>query len=54
MNLKGKPIIRDAEFEKSIFNELIYSIFDEVRKSIILDLNIEEKYVKYELEKMKR
>lgn len=39
--------------EKSIFDELPYSIFDNIRKYMISELSIEKKYVEHELEKMK-
>ena len=39
--------------EKSIFDELPYSIFDDIRKYMISELNIEKKYAEHELEKMK-
>ena len=39
--------------EKSIFDELPYSIFDDIRKYMISELNIEKKYEEHELEKMK-
>lgn len=38
--------------EKSIFDELPYSIFDDIRKYMISKLDIEEKYMEHELEKM--
>lgn len=38
--------------EKSIFDELPYSIFYDIRKYMISKLDIEEKYMEHELEKM--
>lgn len=38
---------------KSIFDEVPYSIFDDIRRYIVLNLGLKKKNIEHELEKMK-
>lgn len=50
---KERLISEMQNLEKSIFNEVPYSIFDDIRRYIVLNLGLKKKNIEHELEKMK-
>lgn len=50
---KERLISEMQNLEKSIFDEVPYSIFDDIRRYIVLNLGLKEKNIEHELEKMK-
>lgn len=50
---KERLISEMQNLEKSIFDEVPYSIFDDIRRYIVLNLGIKKKNIEHELEKMK-
>lgn len=50
---KERLISEMQNLEKSIFDEVPYSIFDDIRRYIVLNLGLKKKNIEHELEKMK-
>lgn len=50
---KERLILEMQNLEKSIFNEVPYSIFDDIRRYMVLNLGLKKKNIEHELEKMK-
>lgn len=50
---KERLISEMQNLGKSIFDEVPYSIFDDIRRYIVLNLGLKKKNIEHELEKMK-